>query len=224
MPHVEIVPGEREARPRRFADRRDAGRALGQALRHHAGEGAVVLGLPRGGVPVAAEVARALGAALDVWVVRKLGAPFQPELGMGAIAEGPALVLERDVAALAGIDRGKLLAHARRELAEVQRRIDRLRGGRPVAALAGRTAILVDDGVATGGTMRAAIRAVRRQHPARIVVATPLAAPEVVASLGRLADEIVCLHQPADLYAIGLWYEDFRQVSDEEVARILDGR
>lgn len=221
MPNLTILPEELGARPRMFADRREAGRALAQALIHHAGTDAVVLGLPRGGVPVAAEVARVLGGTLDVWVVRKLGVPYQPELGMGAISEGPAVVLDRSIVGALGIRRGALFEVARREMIEVRRRVERFRGGRPAPELAGRTVILVDDGIATGGTMRAAIRAVRKRRPAHLVVAAPVASPDIVASLHPEVDEIVCLYQPPMLYAIGLWYEDFRQVPDEEVARIL---
>ena len=205
-----------------FADRRAAGRLLAQALIHHAGTSAVVLGLPRGGVPVADEIAHKLGATLDVWVVRKLGAPFQPELGMGAIAEGPAVVLDRETVRLLGVNLSQLHGVARREMAEVSRRVERFRGDRSIPELRGRTVILVDDGIATGGTMRAAIRAVRRCGPARLVVAIPVAAPDIVAALGHEVDEVVCLYQPENLYAIGLWYEDFRQVSSEEVVRILE--
>jgi len=205
-----------------FANRRAAGQLLAQALIHHAGTNAIVLGLPRGGVPVADEIARVLGGALDVWVVRKLGAPFQPELGMGAIAEGPAVVLDRPTVRLLGVTTPQLLGVARREMAEVRRRIECFRGDRPAPELHGRTVILVDDGVATGGTMRAAIRAVKKRGAARLVVAIPVAVPDIVTELRREANEVVCLHQPKDLYAIGLWYEDFRQVSNEEVARILE--
>ncbi|HSK05588.1 MAG TPA: phosphoribosyltransferase family protein, partial [Kofleriaceae bacterium] len=183
----------------------------------------IVLGLPRGGVPVADEIARALGGSLDVWVVRKLGAPYQPELGMGAIAEGPAVVLDRTIVQLLGVRGPQLLAIARREMVEVRRRVERFRGGRPPPEVRGCTVILVDDGIATGGTMRAAIRAIRRRGPARLVVAVPVAASETLAALRREVDEVVCLREPDLLYAIGLWYEDFHQVPDEEVARILEG-
>lgn len=214
--------GELFIGPRMFADRRSAGRLLAQALIHHAGTSPVVLGLPRGGVPVADEVAKVLGGTLDVWVVRKLGAPQQPELGMGAIAEGPAVVIDRSTVRLLGVDASDLLRIARREMLEIQRRVERFRGNRPPPDLRGRTAILVDDGIATGGTMRAVLRAVRKRGPAELVVAVPVATPEIVAALRRDVDEVVCLHQVANLYAIGLWYEDFRQVSNEEVSRILE--
>ncbi len=205
-----------------FEDRRAAGKQLAQALIEHAGTSPIVLGLPRGGVPVADEVARVLGGTLDVWVVRKLGVPIQPELGMGAIAEGPAVVLDRSICRMLGITRAQLRQVARAEMAEVQRRVQRYRQGRPPPDVRGRTVILVDDGIATGGTMRAAIRAIKRRRPARLVLAVPVAAPDVIATLRRDVDEVVCLHQPEHLYAIALWYEDFRQVPDEEVVRILD--
>ena len=204
-----------------FPDRRTAGRLLAQALIHHAGTNPIVLGLPRGGVPVADEVARILGGTLDVWVVRKIGAPMQPELGMGAISEGPAVVLDRRLVGMLGVGTPQLLGIARREMAEVRRRVERFRGNRPAPELRGRTVILVDDGIATGGTMHAAIRAVKKRGAARLVVAVPVAPPETVAALRRDVDEVVCLHEPADLFAIGLWYEDFRQVADESVTRIL---
>ena len=205
-----------------FADRRAAGRQLAQALLRYAGTRPVVLGLPRGGVPVAAEVARALDGTLDVWVARKLGVPIQPELGMGAIAEGPAVFLDRSTVALVGITRAQLFEVARREMNEIRRRVERFRGGRTPPDLRDRTVILVDDGIATGGTMKAAVRAVKKRRPARLIVAIPVAAPDIVAEFRAMVDDVVCLHQPAALFAIGLWYEDFRQVRDDEVVRILE--
>jgi putative phosphoribosyl transferase len=206
-----------------FADRRAAGRLLADALLPYAGIDAIVLGLPRGGVPVADEVARVLGGTLDVWVARKLGVPFQPELGMGAIAEGPAVILDRSIVQALGITREQILEITHRESAELHRRVARFRGGREPPALRGKTVIIVDDGIATGGTMRAAVQGVKKSEPARVVIAAPVGAPSTLASLRADVDDLVCLRQPAELIAIGLWYEDFRQVSDDEVARILEG-
>jgi len=205
-----------------FADRRAAGRLLADALLPYGGISAIVLGLPRGGVPVADEVARVLGATLDVWVARKIGVPFQPELGMGAIAEGPASVIDRSIVEALGITQEQIDEVTRRETAELARRVELFRHGRPAPELRGKTVILVDDGIATGGTMRAAIQGVKKSGAARIVIAVPVAAPTTIAALRDEVEQIVCLRQPYDLVAIGLWYEDFRQVSDEEVLRILD--
>jgi putative phosphoribosyl transferase len=207
--------------PRMFRDRRTAGRYLADSLMRYAGTNALVIGLPRGGVIVADEVARVLEATLDVWIARKLGAPSQPELGMGAVAEGPAVVIDRDIVRALRVDRAALLRVARRELAEVRDRVAMFRGDRPIPVVAGRRVIIVDDGVATGGTMRATIRTIKRRHPARIVVAVPVAAADTADALRGLVDEVVCLHEPADLGAVGYWYEDFRQVPNEEVLRVL---
>ena len=214
--HRDVTVGHRM-----FADRREAGQLLGRALIHHAGTNAIVLGLPRGGVPVAAEVARVLDASLDVWVVRKLGVPSQPELGMGAIAEGPAAVLDRSIMQALGISQADLVVVAHREMDEVHRRAELYRGARPLPDLRDQTVILVDDGIATGGTMRAAIRAVKKLRPSHLVVAVPVATPSTIESLADDADEVVCLATPDNLYAIGLWYEDFRQVPDAQVVRLL---
>ncbi|MBE3012173.1 phosphoribosyltransferase [Microbispora sp. NEAU-D428] len=205
-----------------FVDRRDAGLRLGERLRGLPWtEDAVVLGLPRGGVPVAFQVARALGAPLDVIVVRKLGVPYQPELGFGAIGEGGVRVLNPDVVRLANITRAEMAEVERRERAELERRARRFRGGREPVDLAGRTVIVVDDGIATGGTARAACQVARAHGASRVVLAVPVGAPETIASLRRDADEVVCLDTPDHFYAIGAWYDDFTQASDEDVVECL---
>jgi putative phosphoribosyl transferase len=205
----------------RFHDRTHAGILLGKALADLRLDRPIVIGLPRGGVPVAAEVAAALDAPLDVWVVRKLGVPFQPELGMGAIAEGPSLVLDRRMVEMLGITSEQVMAVVRREADEVRRRVRLFRGERAAPEVRGRTVVLVDDGIATGGTARAAVRALRKRGARRIVLAVPVGAPETLATLRREADDVVCLHAPADLRAIGLWYERFGQVPNEDVVAIL---
>ncbi len=207
---------------RPFEDRRQAGRLLAKALSGHVGDDPLVFGLPRGGVPVADEVARARDGALGVWVSRKLGVRSQPELGMGAVAEGPVVVIDQDTMNLAGVTRARARNLARREMAEVQRCVERFRAGRTPPDLRGRVVILVDDGIATGGTMRAAVRGVKKRHPARLIVAVPVASRDVVDELRRDVDEVVCLHQPAVVYAIGIWYEDFRPVREDEAIRILE--
>nr|WP_189181253.1 phosphoribosyltransferase [Microbispora rosea] len=205
-----------------FVDRRDAGRRLGERLRTLPGlEDAVVLGLPRGGVPVASEVARALGAPLDVIVVRKLGVPYQPELGFGAIGEGGVRVINRDVVRLASLTLEEMAEVERRERAELERRARRFRGGHEPVDLAGRTVIVVDDGIATGGTARAACQVARAHGARRVVLAVPVGAPETIASLRRDADEVVCLDTPDHFYAIGAWYDDFSQTRDEDVVECL---
>jgi putative phosphoribosyl transferase len=205
----------------RFDDRRHAGRLLGAAVNAYRADQPLVLGLPRGGVVVAAEVAAALGAPLDLWIARKLGVPFRPELGMGAIAEGPALVLDRALVRDLGISPRQVLAVARREGAELRRRAARYRGDRPLPDVEGRTVILVDDGIATGGTVRAAVRGLRKRGARRIVVATPIASPEAADRLRGDGVMVVCLAIPHDLRAIGRWYRDFGQTSDEEVIELL---
>jgi len=206
----------------KFENRQQAGRLLAQALIHHAGRDALVLGLPRGGVPVAYEVAVTLEAPLDVLVVRKIGVPFQPELGMGAIAEGASLYVNRDIVEAVGISSADLLRAARREAREVRARVARFRGGRRAPDVRDRIVILVDDGIATGGTTRAAIKSLRKRRAGHIVLAVPVAAPEIIDRLRREVDEVVCLLQPGTMYAIGMWYEDFSQVSDAEVMRLLE--
>jgi len=206
----------------RFRDRREAGRLLAAKLSAYANRpDVVVLALPRGGVPVAAEVARALGAPLDVFVVRKLGVPGHEEFAFGAIATGGVRVLNEDVVRALQIPDRVIDAVAAREQEELARRERVYRGDRPPLDVRGRTVILVDDGLATGATMHAAIRALRQQQPARIVVAVPTASPETCDELKRVVDEVVCATTPDPFYAVGLWYEDFSQTTDEEVRELL---
>ena len=206
-----------------FRNRADAGRQLASALVSRNYRLPVVLALPRGGVPVAAEVAGALNAGLDLVLVRKLGMPIQPELAMGAIVEGdpPIVVRNEDVIRIAGIDETEFGSVCDLELAEIDRRRRLYLGGRQHAETGGRTAIIIDDGIATGATTRAALRAVRLRGPAQLVLAVPVAATRTLAELGGEADEIVCLEDHEPFGAIGLYYEDFAQVSDEEVIRIM---
>lgn len=209
-----------------FANRAEAGRELAARLREHlppAASGVVVCALPRGGVPVAAEVARALGAPLDLLIVRKVGAPGQPELAVGAVAEGdpPEVVLDEQSMAWAGTTEKWVREQARIAHAEVLRRRAAWLGGRAAVAVQGATVVVVDDGAATGATVRAAVQALRRRAPARVILALPVAPAEVVAQLRGLADEVVCLAEPVPFRAVGLHYGDFRQVDDAEVLRAL---
>ena len=205
-----------------FDDRGHAGRELAARLVAQAGlEGAVVLGLPRGGVPVAAQVAASLSAPLDVFVVRKLGVPGQPELAMGAIASGGVRVLNVAVVRHLRISETAIADVAGRESTELARRERTYRGDRPAVALADRTVVLVDDGLATGASMRAAVEAVRAAGPGRIVVAVPVGAQETCQMLAEVADEVVCLYTPDAFGAVGAYYVDFGQVSDDEVRRAL---
>jgi predicted phosphoribosyltransferase len=207
---------------RAFVDRDDAGRQLGAAVRKAlADRDVLVLGLPRGGVPVAAAVAAALGAPLDVIVVRKVGVPGQPELAMGAVASGGTEVRSADVLGFLPGAAQQFAAVAAREREEVARRERVYRGARPPLELKGREVVLVDDGLATGSTMEAAVRACRAAGSARIVVAVPVAPPDTVARLKRLADQIICLETPAGFMAVGQWYDSFPQLEDEEVQEIL---
>jgi putative phosphoribosyl transferase len=207
-----------------FADRTAAGRGLAEALRRFADERPVVLALPRGGVPVAYEVAKALRAPLDLVLVRKIGAPFQPELAIGAVVDGerPELVINRDLVADCDIPESYLEEERDRQLAEIERRRQLYLAGRPRAPVADRTAIVIDDGIATGATMEAALRATRNGRPRRLVLAVPVAPPDTIERLRGEVDEVVCLMMPAFLGAIGSFYRDFRQLDDDEVVRLLE--
>lgn len=205
-----------------FRDRADAGRRLAVGLRHLRGEPVVVLGLPRGGVPVAAEVAETLGAPLDVIIVRKLGVPYQPELGMGAIGEGGVRVINDAVLRATRIGDDDLAEVEQRERVELERRARRFRSGHPRIELSGRTAVVVDDGVATGSTARAACQVARAHGASRVVLAVPVAPRDWVAGMGDAADEYVALSTPGGFMAIGQFYRDFTQTSDEEVVACLD--
>jgi putative phosphoribosyl transferase len=225
-----------------FKDRVDAGRQLaarvsaklgnggpqptqsaqpGQASPTAGTEPPVVLGLPRGGVPVAAEVARAVGGELDVLVVRKVGVPWQPELALGAVGEDGVRVLNEEIAAACGLTEAQLDELSRRARAEVEERLRQLRAGRPAVPLTGRTAIVVDDGVATGATMRAAVDVVRAHGAARVIVAVPVAAADAMDALRATVDDFVAVLAPVDLGGVGLWYRDFTQTTDAEVASLL---
>jgi predicted phosphoribosyltransferase len=207
---------------RRWHDRQEAGRALAERLRGYAGQDdVIVLGLPRGGVPVGFEVASGLGVPLDVLLVRKLGVPGQEELAFGAIASGGLIVLDREVVRQIGLTRASIERVIARETAELERRERAYRGERPAPDLRGRTVILVDDGLATGSTMMAAIAAVRRQEPGRVIVAVPVAAEDTCDLLRRQADEVVCLLTPSPFHAVGIWYDDFRPVTDGEVRGLM---
>jgi len=206
-----------------FDDRHDAGRRLGRRLRELDLKDPVVLALPRGGVAIGVEVAKLLDAPLDVVLVRKIGAPGQEELAAGAVVDGttPELVLNEDVIRSLRIDAGYLERQKVRQLAEIERRRRLYLGDRPRVPIAGRTAIIVDDGIATGATVRAALRAVRRIGPGQLVLAVPVAAAAVLRQLAPEADRIVCLHAPRDLLAVGEHYRDFAQVEDAEVVAML---
>ena len=204
-----------------FQDRRDAGRQLGRRMAPLAGRGIVVLGLPRGGVPVAAEVARAVGAPLDVVLVRKLGLPSRPELAMGAVGEDGVVVVNDDVLRAARVDAATFADVERRERAELERRAHALRGDRPRLPLEGRTAVVVDDGVATGATARAACAVVRAHGAARVVLAVPVASPRALQEIAPVVDEVVCLESPQRFTAVGQAYEDFRPTGDDEVLALL---
>lgn len=208
--------------PRRYRDREEAGQVLAEHLRNLAGEkNLLVLALPRGGVPVGYEIAKALGAPLDVFVVRKLGVPGHEELALGAIASGPTVVLNEDVVRALRITREMIEAVIAQETRELERREQAYRGDKPPIDPSGRVVILVDDGLATGATMRAAVRALRDKGPDRLIVAVPTAAAQTCDEFRAEVDEIVCAMTPDPFEAVGLWYEDFSQTSDEEVKELL---
>lgn len=204
-----------------FEDRADAGRRLAGRLTPLRDENPIVLALPRGGVPVGVEISRALDAPLDVFVSRKLGAPDQPELGIGAVAQGGARILNEDIVEQIGVTDEYVEEITAREFAEVERRLRILRGDRPEPDIRDRTAILVDDGLATGVTARAAVGALRRRNPRRLVLAVPVCPPRTAHLLAPEVDDLVCLYTPEDFVAVGLWYRDFEQVSDDEVVKLL---
>lgn len=213
MPQVSSQP---------FTDRAEAGQLLAarfSALSER--DDVIILALPRGGVPVGYEVAKALGVALDVFVVRKLGVPGHEELAMGAIASGDVRLVNHDVVDALGIPDNVIDRVAERERVELERRERLYRGSRPLVPLAGKTVILVDDGLATGSTMRAAVTAVRQQQPAAIIVAVPVGAPSTCSELSQDADQVVCLRSPEPFVAVGLWYRDFTPTSDDEVRALL---
>ena len=206
----------------RFRNRRDAGRRLAAELRTYANRSdVIVLALPRGGVPVGYEVATALGVPLDVFVVRKLGLPWHEELAMGALASGGVRVLDDDLIRVARVSPEDIERVTAAEQVELERRERRYRGDRPFPELTGKTVLLVDDGLATGSTMRAAVAALRQEVPRRIVVAVPVAAPATCDAFRDIADDIVCAETPEPFRAVGLWYDDFSQTTDEEVHELL---
>ncbi len=206
-----------------FLDRADAGRKLAMALRSYEDQHPVVLALPRGGVAVAAPIARALAAPLDVVLVRKIGLPFQPELAMGAVVDGdaPIVVRNEEVIRAVGVTEREFAAECARELAEIERRRSLLFGDGAFTEISGSSAIVVDDGVATGATARAALRALRKRGPKSLILAAPVGAPETLESLRAEADAVVCIEAPADFAAVGSFYADFRQLSDDDVVALL---
>ena len=205
-----------------FADRRDAGRQLADRLAGHAAMDPVIVAMPRGGVPVAAEVADRLGAPLDVIVVRKIGCPWQPELGIGAVAEGGVRILNEALVAETGVTSHQLEEATNREEAELARRVRRYRGTRPAVPVEDRVVVLVDDGLATGYTARAAVAALRAKGAGRVIIAVPVAPKEGVAAMRRVTDEVVVIETPSWFFAIGEFYQDFSQTSDDEVLTTLE--
>jgi putative phosphoribosyl transferase len=205
----------------RFENRSAAGKELAARLEHYRDQDPIVLALPRGGVEVGYEVALALGAPLDVFIARKLGAPHQPELGIGAVAQGGVLVLDTEAVRVLGITDAELERITERETEELERRVHQFRGDRPPPIIKGRTVILVDDGLATGVTAYAAIRAIEEQEPARLVLAVPVCAASTATAFRARVGELICVKTPPDLGAVGLWYRNFEQTTEEEVVRLL---
>ena len=214
--------GFRGGESRLFQDRPDAGRQLAERLLHLRETHPIVLALPRGGVPVGYEIARALGAPLDVFLVRKIGAPSQRELGIGAVAQGGVQIVNEAAVAMLGVTPEQIQRIAAEETAELERRLQRFRRDRPLPELRGRTVILVDDGLATGVSAAAAIRALQRFQPAQIILAVPVCAPETAEALRAEVDELICVQAPANFLAVGYWYRNFDQTTDEEVVELLD--
>jgi putative phosphoribosyl transferase len=204
-----------------FYDRTDAGRRLAKLLKRRIQGPCIVLAIPRGGVVVGYEVAKELGCPLDVVISRKVGAPAQPELAVGAVAEDGVVFVDEEIAGLVGVSRDYVERRAREELRELRRRAEEYRGGREMPDLSGKTVILVDDGLATGLTMMAAVHMARNKGAEKVVVAVPVSPPETVAKLRRHADEVICLETPTNFYAIGQFYERFDQLTDEETNSIL---
>jgi putative phosphoribosyl transferase len=204
-----------------FYDRTDAGRRLAKLLKRRIKGPCIVLAIPRGGVVVGYEVAKELGCPLDVVISRKVGAPAQPELAVGAVAEDGVVFVDEEIAGLVGVSRDYVERRAREELREVRRRAEEYRGGREMPDLSGKTVILVDDGLATGLTMMAAVHMARNKGAEKVVVAVPVSPPETVAKLRRHADEVICLETPTNFYAIGQFYDRFDQLTDEETNSIL---
>lgn len=219
-----LSPGEPDHSELPFADRRAAGRLLAQQLLKFRADHPLLLALPRGGIPVAYEVAEALDAELDLLLVRKLGAPHHPELGIGAVidGEGPQLLLNQEVIDQLQIPSGYIYNEAHRQLRELERRREQYLGGRQPAPVAGRTVIVIDDGIATGVTVRIALRAIRQKRPGKLILAVPVGSPDSVLSLEGECDEVICLVTPKPFYAVGAYYEDFGQTSDEEVRQLLE--